>query len=321
MNVSLFTRRRFLLSTMLSTAASGVAGGAQSALAQNSPASRDPAHDCFICVTCGVQYAATDGPPRECPVCLDERQYVGLDGQQWTTLNEMRRGSWANALREQESNLVGIGTEPKFAIGQRALLVRAPGGNILWDCTSFVDEATIRAVRELGGIAAIAISHPHYYSSMIEWSRAFDHAPIHLHEADRQWVQRPDPSIHFWRGETKALAEGLTLIHTAGHFDGFQVLHWRDGAEGRGVVLSGDQPQVAADRRWVSFMWSYPNFIPLSAPEVRRIVTALEPWPFERLYGAFWPSMVAADAKGAVRRSADRYIRRMGSESSISRSP
>jgi hypothetical protein len=191
--------------------------------------------------------------------------------------------------------------------------VRAPGGNILWDCVSFVDDATIRAVREVGGISAIAVSHPHYYGSMVEWSRAFNDAPIYLHEADRQWVQRPDPSIRFWAGVTKEIADGFTLIHAAGHFDGFQVLHWRDGAGGRGVILSGDQPQVCADPHWVSFMWSYPNFIPLSTPEIHTIVAALERWAFERLYGAFWPSVVPADAKGAVRRSADRYLRRMSS--------
>lgn len=273
------------------------------------PAPSSPA--CYICVTCGSQFARTNGPPRECSICLDERQYVGPNGQEWTTLDEMRCGAWTSEIREPEPNLIGIGTEPKFGIGQRALLVRAPGGNILWDCVSFLDDATIRAVRELGGISAIAISHPHYYSSMVEWSRAFENTPIFLHEADRQWVQRADPSIQFWGGATKQIADGFTLIHTAGHFEGFQVLHWRDGADGQGVMLSGDQPQVCADPKWVSFMWSYPNFIPLSAAEIQRIAKALEPWPFERLYGAFWPSVVAADAKDVVRRSAERYIRRI----------
>jgi hypothetical protein len=119
---------------------------------------------CHICVTCGTQFSETEAAPPECPICLDERQYVGSDGQQWTTLDAMRRGDWKNVIREQEPNLIGIGTEPKFAIGERALLVRAPGGNILWDCISFLDAATIEAVRKLGGISAIAISHPHYYS-------------------------------------------------------------------------------------------------------------------------------------------------------------
>ena len=173
---------------------------------------------------------------------------------------------------------------------------------------SFLDEATVRAVRELGGISAIAISHPHYFSAMVEWSRAFDGAPIYLHEADRHWVQRPDAAIQFWSGSTRLLVDGVTLIHTGGHFEGFQVLHWRDGADGRGVLLSGDQPQVCPDPRWVSFMWSYPNYIPLSAAKVRAIAEILKPWEFDRLYGAFWPSVVPSDAKGVVHRSVERYL-------------
>jgi hypothetical protein len=311
MNTEPFSRRRFLASAVLSAAAAGIVTRMPADAAQPTPAR---ARQCHICVTCGSQFTETDGPPRKCPICLDERQYIGPIGQLWTTLNEMRRGAWKNSIREQEKNLIGIGTEPKFGIGQRALLVRAPGGNILWDCVSFLDEATMRAVRELGGISAIAVSHPHYYSSMVEWSRAFGNAPIYLHEADRQWVQRPDPNIRFWCGAPKQIADGFTLIHTAGHFDGFQVLHWRDGAGGRGVMLSGDQPQVCADPHWISFMWSYPNFIPLSAPEIHASVATLEPWAFERLYGAFWPSVVAVDAKNAVKRSAERYVQRMTSK-------
>ena len=99
---------------------------------------------CHLCVTCSSQFAETDGAPRACPICLDERQYIGAGGQQWTTLEEMRQAAWKNVMREQELNLIGIGTEPKFGIGQRALLVRAPEGNILWDCVSFLAEPTIR---------------------------------------------------------------------------------------------------------------------------------------------------------------------------------
>ena len=279
--------------------------------AMNSPShgASQGAGACFICVTCGSQFSPSLAAPASCPICLDERQYVGHEGQEWTTLADMGAGNWRNALHEQEANLMGIGTEPKFGIGQRALLVQtAGGGNVLWECVSFLDETTIRAVRDLGGISAIAISHPHYYSSMIEWSRAFGDAPIFLHEADRMWVQRPDPAIEFWSGESKIIGDGLTLIHTGGHFEGFQVLHWRDGAGGSGALLSGDQPQVCADPRWVSFMRSYPNYIPLGAREVGAITAALEPWKFDRLYGAFWSSVVARDAQEVVRRSAERYL-------------
>ena len=150
----------------------------------------------FICLTCGTQYPPAAQPPRSCPICEDERQYVGLNGQQWTTLQALQEDHH-NLIRSVEPGLTGIGTSPSFSIGQRALLVQTPGGNVLWDCISLIDEATVSAVNALGGISAIAISHPHYYSSMIEWSRAFN-APIYLHAADREWVMRPDPAIIFW---------------------------------------------------------------------------------------------------------------------------
>ncbi len=262
----------------------------------------------FICITCGTQFAPTDGPPPACPICLDERQYVGANGQEWTTRNAMQRGEWKNVLREQEPDLIGIGTEPKFGIGQRALLVRTPQGNVLWDCLSFLDDRTLRAVQQFGGISAIAISHPHYYTSMIEWSRAFGDAPIYLHESDRPWVMQPDERIRFWSGQTKNLLDGLTLVHTGGHFAGFQVLHWPQGAGGLGVLLSGDQPQVLPDVRWVSFMYSYPNYIPLNASTVRHVADTLEPLAFDRIYGAFWPGVVRRDAKEVLARSVERYL-------------
>lgn len=260
----------------------------------------------FICKTCGTQFAATETEPENCPICQDERQYVGWQGQQWTTLAELQ-ASHHNVIKTIEPNLTGIAAHPGFAIGQRALLVQTPAGNLLWDCISLIDEPTIAVVNALGGIRAIAISHPHYYSSMVEWSRAFD-APIFLHAADQAWVMRPDEAIQFWQGETKPLWDGLTLIRGGGHFEGGTVLHWPAGAEGRGALLSGDILQVASDRRYVSFMYSYPNYIPLPAREVRRIVAAVEPYAFDRIYGAWWDRVVKENAKTAVARSAERYI-------------
>ncbi len=264
----------------------------------------------FICVTCGTQYPETNEPPAHCLICEEERQYIGWKGQQWTTLDALR-ATHHNKIQAEEPNLIGIGTEPSFAIGQRALLVQAPSGNVLWDCITLIDEATIDAVQARSGIRAIAISHPHYYSCMVEWSRAFGGVPIYIHEADRQWVVRPDDAIVFWRGETCALGDGLTIIRCGGHFDGASVLHWSDGAEGRGALLSGDTIQVVSDRNWVSFMYSYPNLIPLNSRTIARIVRSVEPFAFDRIYGAWWERIVARDAKGTVQRSAERYVRRI----------
>jgi hypothetical protein len=266
----------------------------------------------FICVTCGTQFAPTDTPPPACPICEDERQFVPAAGQRWTTLADLALGH-ANAWRRHEPDLYGIGTTPAFAIAQRALLVRAPAGNVLWDCISLIDTATIDLVRALGGIAAIAISHPHYYSSMVEWAEAFD-AAIWLHAGDREWVMRPDPRVRFWTGATQPLLGDLTLINAPGHFDGATMLHWPAGAAGRGALLSGDIVQVAADGKSAGFMRSYPNYIPLGAAAVERIGAAVAPFAFERVYGAWFDRIIARDGKAAVARSVARTLRWLGAD-------
>ncbi len=264
-----------------------------------------------ICATCGTQFPESAAPPERCPICEDERQYVNWNGQVWTSLDALRQRH-RNVLREEEPELTSIVTEPSFAIGQRALLLRTSTGNILWDCLTLIDEPTVQAVRALGGVSAIAISHPHYYSSMVEWSRAFGSVPIYLHGDDRQWIMRPDPSIAGWETETLRLGEEVTLIRCGGHFSGAAVLHWAAGAGGRGALLSGDTIQVVLDRRHVSFMRSYPNLVPLNAAAVQRIVDAVEPYAFDRIYGAFTGRTIAHDAKAALARSADRYVQATG---------
>jgi hypothetical protein len=257
----------------------------------------------WVCCACGTQYPPTDRPPPACPICEDPRQYVPHDkGQRWVT--------WEEFLAEHEpvvredNGIVGIGCEPTFAIGQRALLVKNADGNVLWDCITYLDDQLAARVRDEGGLAAIAISHPHYYSAMVEWADAFG-CPIHLHRADERHVVRPDAAIHFWDGETYELGAGLTLVRCGGHFEGGQVLHWRDGD----ALLSGDVVMVIPDRRYVSFMYSYPNLIPLPPSKVEHVAEALAPFAFERIYGAWWDRVVTTGGSEAVRRSADRYVR------------
>jgi glyoxylase-like metal-dependent hydrolase (beta-lactamase superfamily II) len=203
----------------------------------------------------------------------------------------------------EEAGYLGVGITPSFAIGQRMLLAETPEGNVLWDMIPLVDEPAVAEVRARGEVRAIAISHPHYYSGMVEWSRALGGVPILLHEADSEWIMRPDPRIELWSGDVKELWAGLTLVRLGGHYPGGTVLHDRE----RNMLLSGDILQVIPDRRYVSFMWSYPNLIPLPGAEVLRIAAALEPYPFDRILGAWWDRLVPRDGNEVVRRSAERY--------------
>lgn len=261
----------------------------------------------FICTTCGTQYSAAETEPDSCPICEEERQYVNPKGQQWTTLDVLKRDR-KFIFHKLEENLYGIGMTPSFGIGQRALLLVTPKENVLWDCISLINDTAVEIIDNLGGIDAIAISHPHFYTSMAEWSHAFGNVPIYLHQDDRQWVQYSDDTIHFWTGETQKIADDLTLINAGGHFDGGTVLHWPDGASGEGCLLSGDILQVAADRRYVSFMYSYPNMVPLNEEKVTYITKSIEPYSYDRIYGAWWGKCVLEGAKEAVGQSAQRYI-------------
>jgi len=263
-----------------------------------------------ICTTCGVQHDEAHFDLEHCAICTDERQYVGWGGQRWTTLEDMAEAHY-RAMVRPEGELTGIGTEPSFAIGQRALLVPGSGGNVLWDCVSYVDSDAIAAVHEQGGIAAIAISHPHFYGSAVSWSEAFGNAPIYVHSADREWVRR-DGNFLFWDGDVREILPGRTLINAGVHFPGGTVLHWAEGADGAGALCTGDIFTVVMDRRFVSFMYSYPNHIPEPPTVIRRALQLIDPWEFATIYGGWWQRVVETDGKAAVQRSAQRYLNRLG---------
>jgi glyoxylase-like metal-dependent hydrolase (beta-lactamase superfamily II) len=263
-----------------------------------------------ICKACGTQFPESSAPPVSCPICCDARQFIPKSGQDWTTLEELRRNH-RNSFREYEPDLTGIGTIPEFAIGQRALFLRTPHGNFLWDCITLIDDATVELIAGLGGLRGIAISHPHYYSAMLEWSAAFENAPIFLHAADREWVMRTGNAIQFWDGPQYELAPGVTLIHCGGHFAGGTVLHWASAAEGRGALLSGDILQVGPDGM-VSFMFSYPNLIPLPAKAVKRIAESVAPLAYDRIYGAWWDRVVEKEARSILEKSVARYLSAIG---------
>jgi hypothetical protein len=265
----------------------------------------------FICATCGTQYPESLVPPEHCFICTEERQYVGWQGQRWTTMDELRAGH-RTRLAAEGPGLVGLGTEPKFAIGQRALHFSAGTGGVLWDCITLVDDAGVAALQALGGVTTMAISHPHYYSAMVEWSRALGGVPIYLHVQDSQWVVRHDRAVVFWDGDSRVIAPGVTLIRCGGHFEGGTVLHWADGADGGGALLSGDIIMIGEDRRTVSFMYSYPNYIPLNARAVERIGAMVEPFEFDHVYGAWFGRNILDAGKQAVRYSIRRYLHAIG---------
>ena len=261
----------------------------------------------WICATCGVEHPDTERSPALCPICSDERQYVPLSGQAWTSIEERRATGTRVTIEEVEPRLFGIRAEPIVGIGQRSHLIQTEGGNLLWDPIGYVDDAGAAEVLKLGKVAAIVASHPHHFGAQVEWSRALGGVPVLVAEADRDWVQRPDDAIQYIGSEDLELLPGVTIRTIGGHFASSKIAVWADGADGRGVVLSGDTIFPSQDGKWVGFMRSYPNNIPLSAAVVERVASTALASTFDRLYGNFgW--VIPGDAHGAIRRSADRHI-------------
>ena len=85
------------------------------------------------------------------------------------------------------------------------------------------------------------------------------------------------------------------------------MLHWAQGAGGKGALLSGDIVQVGPDK-YVSFMRSYPDLIPLDASSVQHIADVLAPYPFDPIYGAWWERVIAAEGKQRLAYSVRRYL-------------
>ncbi|KAH6711487.1 beta-lactamase-like protein [Leptodontidium sp. MPI-SDFR-AT-0119] len=277
----------------------------------------------LICNMCGTQF---DEESRtlltRCRICDDPRQFVPPTGQSFTTMAELKKGPYKNKWKkfdEDEDRFWMIYTEPQFAIGQRAILVKTPQGNILWDCIAFLDTDTIDWINDQGGLAAIVISHPHYYTTHLEWADAFE-CPVYLAWEDKGWLNRLDrmgKARTFIEGteeeiEVRGEKTGVLILKPGGHFPGSLVCL----AYGRLLVADtivttpsgkGDWskgPGGGADVRpegmnTYVFMWSIPNMIPLNPDDILGVWNVIKKHEFTHTHGAFFDMEVRDGGSGS----------------------
>jgi hypothetical protein len=92
-------------------------------------------------------------------------------------------------------------------------------------------------------------------------------------------------NFQFWSGDKYRLSDAVTLIRCGGHFPGSTAIHWRHGPRLGGALFPGDALQVVMDRRHVTFMYSYPNYVPMKPSDVKTMRTRLEEYAFEDVFG------------------------------------
>ncbi|KAF2204202.1 hypothetical protein GQ43DRAFT_460967 [Delitschia confertaspora ATCC 74209] len=252
------------------------------------------ADNLLICITCGTQFDIQyEEAPETCRICDDPRQYVPAGGQQWTRFADLR-GKYKNNFTQDkvDERIWSITTDPKCGIGERAILLQTPSGNVLWDLITYLDEETVEFINSKGGLSAIVISHPHFYTTHIEWARTFS-CPVYLSAEDSQWLNRADPYNHrkLISVPTETIVEGVTAIKTGGHFEGSLVLHWDKKLFIADSLYTVPSAYYHKDRQpgttSYSFMWSIPNMIPLPPNKIHDIWKALKPFKFEATYGGF----------------------------------
>lgn len=262
----------------------------------------------------------------------DPRQYVPASGQTWTSLNA-EQGLQKNTfdIDEHDDRIHYITTKPltpaelpaslasstttrkQLGIGQRAFLLQTAKGNVLWDLVAFIDQATVEFVKSKGGLKAIVISHPHFFTTHLEWARIFE-CPVYICSADAEWLNREDTSgVRKWVQGVEAIEEvggEVKAIQCGGHFDGSMVLLWEKKMFIADTMMSVPSGFYHKDRLpgtvSYSFQWSYPNreslshdlldgkadisylvVIPLPPAKIHGIWKAIKPFEFDATYGAF----------------------------------
>jgi glyoxylase-like metal-dependent hydrolase (beta-lactamase superfamily II) len=258
----------------------------------------------IICTACGTQYPQVFTTGAICPICLDDRQAVPETGQSWTSLSNLQ-DNYSVIVKQLKENLYELKMAPSFAIGQRALLIITPGGNILWDCIALINEPTIEFIKSKGGLKAIAFSHPHYYTTMNEWAEIFN-CPIYIHEKDEHWIFNKGEQVSLWSGEEKELLDGIRLINIGGHFPGSSILQVPFLSK-EGTILCGDTFYISPSKKHAAVMHSYPNRIPLPVAEVQRIKKQMQNIKFDTLYGFYDYQNICGNAKQLIEHSLDRY--------------
>lgn len=264
------------------------------------------------CATCGVERA--EPLPEVCPICADERQYVPSGGQLWTTPEHSRARGASIEFVELETGVEMLVQKDCPGIGQKPALIRTEHGNVLVEVPNVITDDAVAQVRDRGGLAAIIASHPHMYGVQSLWSAAFGECPIYISAPDERWLGlRPGNTVVWGGGHAADPAEGgeieivpgVRASQPGGHFPGSAVVHWT-APDGEGVLFTGDTIGTVADSGWVTFMRSFPNWMPLSGAVARRIAEHVSRYDFDRIYSNFG-GCVPRDARAAVLRSAERY--------------
>jgi hypothetical protein len=182
---------------------------------------------------------------------------------------------------------------------------------VLWDCISLLDQQTIEFIQTNGGLAAIAFSHPHFYTTMNEWASVFD-CPVYIHHRDEEFVSYKTDAIRFWEGNSLVLWDDISIVHTGRHFPGSCMLSVKRLSSG-GTILCGDSPYISRSRRHTAVMFGCPNQLMLPKADFHVFYNKVISLKFDTLHGAsFDGQSLVGNAYPIFLASMEQYIENYG---------
>jgi hypothetical protein len=233
----------------------------------------------YVCTNCGFwqRHFAT---PQHCPVCEDVRHTPPDDGYQFLRPDDLqtRRTVWI----QMGPAIVMFYTEPSIGIGPCGYLIAHPEGNIFWESTGWYSADALDYIENRGGIRWLGASHPHAYGAAWQLQERFSPEVV-IQRDDIPWTNMLRVS---WPWDDHlALAPGVDLFHTGGHFDGHAVLYHAPTR----ALFAGDALKYHYDQQpfGISCHKGYNRQIPLSHAEIRRYREVIAPLDFSQVFTSF----------------------------------
>lgn len=238
----------------------------------------------YACSHCGFWqpwFAGQD--PIGCPVCMDVRNALPPDGWDFRTVEDLT-GNVTTRWAEAMPGIVGFSCEPAFGLGSTGWLLLREEGNIAFEGAPFYTPEALDEIERLGGIGILAGSHPHGFGALWQLAERFDPTVV-IHRDGLRYtkafrVSWPADDVH-------ALAPGLTMVATQGHYEGHAVLH---DAPGR-ALFCGDCLKVDLDGEGrpvaLSCHKGFHYQIPLSHDEIRRYRAVFAELDFDHVFTPF----------------------------------
>ncbi|TXT07490.1 hypothetical protein VHUM_03210 [Vanrija humicola] len=280
-----------------------------------------------VCATCATQYPA---PRRDCTHAKlsGSTDHPQARGATTSSATSRTRASRSSRPSRSSPSLRRVSISPACVKLTPAFLLETFEGSFIWDCSAVLTPPLIAHLTHLRRpLKAMAISHPHFFSTSLTWARALG-VPLYINALDKEWYQRRESAgadeVVFWSG-TQRLSSTLTLIECGGHFPGSCVLHWDRAAEpltsdadarapDTGLLLVADTVMVQPTQKGITFMWSIPNAIPLHPTDVLHIQNVLREYDYDSV-SSTWPDRwVRAGAARIFDESVETYLSATGWE-------